>query len=117
MIENAIRAGKIVDGMSFNQKVWAMTARVPAGKVTTYAQIARALGTKGYRAVGNALNRNPYAPAVPCHRVVGSDGSLTGFASGIEKKRQILKREGVEFDGEKVKLDQAISLPPAARAR
>jgi len=117
MIEKCIRAGKIVDGMSFNQKVWAMTARVPEGKVTTYAQIARALGTKGYRAVGNALNRNPYAPAVPCHRVVGSDGSLTGFASGIDKKRKILQREGIRFSGKKVQLDQAITLPPASRAR
>ena len=81
--------------MSFNQKVWALTARIPAGKVVTYRQIAEALGTKGYRAVGNALNRNPYAPAVPCHRVVGSDGSLTGFAGGLDMKRRLLTEEGV----------------------
>ena len=62
----------------------------------TYAWIAQALGSKGYRAVGNALNRNPYAPAVPCHRVVGSNGSLTGFAGGLEKKRRLLTEEGVE---------------------
>jgi methylated-DNA-[protein]-cysteine S-methyltransferase len=89
--------------MNFNQKVWAMTARIPAGQVRTYAWIARELGSKGYRAVGNALNRNPYAPAVPCHRVVGSDGSLTGFAGGLEKKREMLAREGVEFRNDKVK--------------
>ena len=93
--EHQIKAGKILPGMSFNEKVWAMTARVPAGKVTTYAAIARALGTNGYRAVGNALNRNPYAPAVPCHRVVGSDGSLTGFAGGLAKKQRMLAKEGV----------------------
>jgi methylated-DNA-[protein]-cysteine S-methyltransferase len=75
-----ICAGRLRPGMTFNERVWALTAQVPAGKVVTYADVAAALGSKGYRAVGNALNRNPYAPAVPCHRVVGSDGRLTGFA-------------------------------------
>jgi methylated-DNA-[protein]-cysteine S-methyltransferase len=93
--ESAIKAGRVLPEMNFNQKVWALTARVPRGKVTTYARIAQALGSKGYRAVGNALNRNPYAPAVPCHRVVGSDGSLTGFAGGLEKKWRLLAAEGV----------------------
>ena len=97
--EATIKAGKIAPGMNFNQKVWALTARVPAGKVTTYARIAQALGSKGYRAVGNALNRNPYAPQVPCHRVVGSNGSLTGFAGGLEKKRDLLVQEGIRFQG------------------
>src|SRR5256885_16941828 len=103
--EREIKSGKIVPGMNFNQKVWAMTARIPAGQVRTYAWVARELGSKGYRAVGNALNRNPYAPAVPCHRVVGSDGSLTGFAGGLAKKRQLLEKEGVPFAGAKVDLD------------
>ena len=95
--------------MSFNQKVWALTARIPAGKVVRYADIARALGTNGYRAVGNALNRNPYAPAVPCHRVVGSDGSLTGFAGGLEKKRELLRREGLTLrENGKVELTHAL---------
>lgn len=99
-----ILAGKIVSGMNFNQKVWAVCARVPKGKVTTYAAIARCLGSKGYRAVGNALNRNPLAPAVPCHRVVGSDGSLTGFAGGLPRKRRLLQAEGVAFKEGKVDL-------------
>jgi methylated-DNA-[protein]-cysteine S-methyltransferase len=90
-----IKAGKIVDGMNFNQKVWAMTARIPEGRVTTYAEIARALNSKGYRAVGHALNRNPYAPKVPCHRVVGWNGALTGYAGGLAKKKAMLTREGV----------------------
>ena len=94
-VERHLLAGRIVPGMSFNQKVWALTARIPAGKVVTYRQIADALGSKGYRAVGNALNRNPYAPAVPCHRVVGSNGSLTGFAGGLDMKRRLLAEEGV----------------------
>jgi O-6-methylguanine DNA methyltransferase len=93
--ESDIRAGQVRPSMSFNQKVWAMTARVPAGRVTTYAEIARALGSKGYRAVGNALNKNPYAPQVPCHRVVGSNGNLTGFAGGLEMKKRMLANEGI----------------------
>ena len=92
-----ILAGRIVPGMNFNQKVWAVCARIPTGQVVTYADIARALGSKGYRAVGNALNKNPYAPAVPCHRVVGSSGSLTGFAGGLAKKRALLEAEGVKI--------------------
>ena len=102
--EPHIKAGRIVPGMTFNQKVWALTARIPAGKVTTYGRIADALGTKGYRAVGNALNRNPYAPAVPCHRVVGSDGSLTGFAGGLAKKKKLLAGEGVHFRNGRVRV-------------
>src|ERR1700722_20108043 len=101
--EPAIRAGRIVSGMSFNQKVWALTSRIPAGRVTTSGEAARARGApNAARAVGNALNRNPYAPGVPCHRVVGSDGSLTGFAGGLPKKRRLLEEEGVAFNGGKV---------------
>ena len=101
-MQSAIKSGRVVSGMSFNEKVWALTARVPRGKVVTYGDIARALGTKAYRAVGNALNKNPYAPAVPCHRVVGKSGSLTGFAAGVEKKRRLLEAEGIRFRGEKI---------------
>ena len=95
MLEQQIKSGKLSPAMSFNQKVWAITARVPKGKVVRYGDIARALNCTAYRAVGNALNKNPYAPGVPCHRVVGSDGSLTGFAGGLEKKRELLSREGL----------------------
>src|SRR5947209_537691 len=102
-LEREIRAGRVVDGMTFNQKVWALTSRIPKGRVTTYAEIARALGTKAYRAVGNAMNKNPYAPGVPCHRVVGADGSLTGYAHGVEKKRKMLEEEGVPIVKERVK--------------
>src|SRR4051794_5024969 len=86
MLEQSIKQGKLTREMNFNQKVWALTSRIPKGMVVTYADIAKALGSKGYRAVGNAMNRNPYAPAVPCHRVVGSNGSLTGFAGGLDAK-------------------------------
>jgi len=105
--EAEILAGRIVKGMTFNEQAWAVCARVPKGKVTTYAAIARELGTQAYRAVGNAMNKNPYAPRVPCHRVVGSDGSLTGFAAGVEKKKRLLKAEGVVFTNGKVDLRQS----------
>jgi methylated-DNA-[protein]-cysteine S-methyltransferase len=101
-LEPLIRAGRIVPGMTFNQKIWALTSRIPRGQVTTYAELARALGTKAYRAVGNAMNKNPYAPGVPCHRVVGSNGALTGFAGGLDKKRKMLKEEGVPVRTDRV---------------
>ena len=95
MNKQDILAGKVTRAMNFNEKVWALTTHIPRGRVATYGEIARRLQSKGYRAVGNALNKNPLAPAVPCHRVVGSDGSLTGFAGGLAKKRQMLLAEGV----------------------
>jgi methylated-DNA-[protein]-cysteine S-methyltransferase len=103
-MEEQIRKGQIVAGMTFQQKVWAATARIPRGRVMTYADLAKRLKSTGYRAVGQALHRNPYAPQVPCHRVVGSDGRLTGYAHGLAKKRKMLKEEGVSFNGERVDL-------------
>lgn len=100
----AIKAGRLTAGMSFSERVWALTARVPPGRVVTYADIARRLGTRGYRAVGHALHRNPHAPGVPCHRVVGADGRLTGFAGGLDRKRRLLRREGVPLRGDRVDL-------------
>lgn len=91
--------------MNFHERVWATCARIPHGKVVTYADLAAAVGSPlAFRAVGQAMNRNPYAPAVPCHRVVGSDGRLTGFAGGLPKKREMLEAEGVCFTGDRVDL-------------
>ena len=106
-----ILRGKIHEGMTFSQKVWALTSRIPQGKVTTYAHLARALNTTAYRAVGNAMNKNPYAPTVPCHRVVGTSGSLTGYAYGLPKKLALLKNEGVPFAGDSVDLAKALWEP------
>jgi O-6-methylguanine DNA methyltransferase len=106
--ETQIRSGQIVPGMTFAQKVWAVTARIPRGSVLTYADLARKLKSTGYRAVGQALHRNPYAPAVPCHRVVGSDGRLTGYAKGLAAKRRLLEAEGVRFIGQRVDLSQRL---------
>jgi methylated-DNA-[protein]-cysteine S-methyltransferase len=114
--EQNIRAGRLHPDMSFNQKVWAMTARIPRGRLTTYGEIAKALGSKGSRAVGAALNKNPYAPGVPCHRVVGSTGALTGFAGGLDKKRELLRREGIECSGDKVDLAATMFRFPPSRS-
>ncbi len=113
-LEQTIRAGRILPDMTFNQKVWALTSRIPRGRVTTYAEIARALGTTAYRAVGNAMNKNPYAPGVPCHRVVGSGGALTGYAGGLDKKKQMLADEGVQFiRGDRVAVNAAFTFANA----
>lgn len=86
----------------FQDKVYNLCKKVPKGKVTTYKEIAEALGTKAYRAVGTALNKNPFAPEVPCHRVVNSSGFVGGFASGVNKKIRLLRKEGVEVMNKQV---------------
>ncbi len=88
--------------MGFNERVWEVTKQIPIGKVSTYKEIAKALGCKAYRAVGNALNKNPYAPVVPCHRVVNENGELGGFAFGLKKKISMLKKEGIQVEGNKI---------------
>jgi len=105
-IADRIKQGRIDRGMGFYQRVWALCSRVPAGRVVTYADIAQQLGGRAYRSVGCALHHNPYAPWVPCHRVVGSDGCLTGFASGLDKKRKMLQAEGVKVIAGCVDLDR-----------
>ena len=87
---------------TFSEKVYALLRKVPKGKVTTYKALANALGTKAYHAVGNAMNKNPHAPQVPCHRVINANGSLGGFAHGIKKKIQMLKAEGIEINNNKI---------------
>jgi len=92
---------------SFNEQCYFVLRKVPRGKVTTYGEIARAVGNpRAARAVGNAMNKNPHAPRLPCHRVVGSDGKMIGFASGIDKKIKILRAEGVVVEKEKIDLEK-----------
>lgn len=91
----------------FANKIYELLRRVPMGKVTTYKDLAEALGTKAYQAVGTTMKNNPYAPEVACHRVVKSDGSLGGFmgtttGKNIEKKKKMLQKEGVEIKKGKV---------------
>ena len=88
--------------LPFAERCYRLLRSVPKGKVTTYRDLAHALGTKAYRAVGNAMNKNPYAPEVPCHRVVSPDGSLRGFASGLKAKQKLLEAEGLTIRNGKV---------------
>ena len=92
--------------MTFQSRVYSLCKQVPAGKITTYKAIADTLGSKGYRAVGNALNKNPFGffegGDIPCHRVVCSSGKVGGFADGVEKKVEILKREGMLIEDNKI---------------
>jgi methylated-DNA-[protein]-cysteine S-methyltransferase len=89
---------------SFYEKVYEVAKKIPKGKVSTYKEIASALNSKAYRAVGSAMNKNPYAPKVPCHRVINSDGRIGGFASGTKNKIKMLKAEGVGVINERIDL-------------
>ncbi|MEY4731778.1 MAG: hypothetical protein RL681_724 [Candidatus Parcubacteria bacterium] len=91
--------------MTFAEKVYRALRAIPRGRVATYAQLARRIGSpRAARAVGNALNKNPHAPTVPCHRVAMSSGRLGGYASGPKKKTALLRREGVVIKNGKVDL-------------
>jgi AraC family transcriptional regulator of adaptative response/methylated-DNA-[protein]-cysteine methyltransferase len=84
-------------GTPFQQQVWRELRRIPAGQTATYAQIAERIGRpEAVRAVASAIGANPVAVVVPCHRVVRSDGSLSGYRWGVERKRALLARERVE---------------------
>lgn len=82
-------------GSEFQQKVWQALLAIPYGKTVTYSDIAQAVGCKSPQAVGGAVGRNPISILIPCHRVIGKDGSLTGYDGGIDKKLFLLKLEGV----------------------
>lgn len=82
-------------GTEFQRRVWVLTQDIPRGQTRTYGQLARMAGSPGAaRAVGQAMARNPWPIIVPCHRVLGSDGSLTGFGGGVDMKRRMLQMEG-----------------------
>ena len=87
------------DYPEFYQKVWQACARIPRGEIRTYGWIAQKIGRPhAARAVGQALAKNPFAPSVPCHRVVGKSGRLTGYSAsgGINSKFRLLVKEGVD---------------------
>ena len=83
------------EGTPFEQSVWQKLREIPYGETRSYGELALSLGLTGHgaRAVGRANGRNPIAVIVPCHRVIGADGSLTGFGGGIERKRTLLELE------------------------
>ena len=85
-------------GTKFQLKVWAYLRKIPRGSVKTYSQVAMAIGKPlSARAVANAIGKNPFAPRIPCHRVIRSDGSLGGYSGkgGVKTKKLLLKKEGI----------------------
>ncbi|MGE5617209.1 MAG: methylated-DNA--[protein]-cysteine S-methyltransferase, partial [Bacillota bacterium] len=84
----------VAKGTPFQQRIWKEIARIPYGETITYAELARRAGAPGSaRAAGAATGRNPLSIVVPCHRVVGSGGSLTGYAGGLDRKEKLLTLE------------------------
>jgi methylated-DNA-[protein]-cysteine S-methyltransferase len=87
-------------GTDFQRKVWLAMNEVPLGQTTTYLKISQKLGNPGaIRAVGAAIGANPILVILPCHRVLGSDGNLTGYAGGLDRKKALLELEGHAFQG------------------
>ena len=88
-------------GSEFRQSVWQILCRIPFGQILTYGAIANMLGAgrMSAQAVGGAVGHNPISIIIPCHRVVGTNGSLTGYAGGLKKKLWLLQHEGVDISG------------------
>ena len=87
-------------GTKFQLKVWNYLKKIPRGKVKSYLEVAKGIGKpKAFRAVANAVGKNPYPPLIPCHRVIRSDGSLGGYSGkgGIKEKRRLLLKEKVKL--------------------
>lgn len=90
-------------GGEFRQRVWRLLCQIPYGQTTTYGALAQKMAAQlgrehmSAQAVGGAVGHNPISIVIPCHRVVGADGSLIGYAGGVEKKRKLLEQEGVDL--------------------
>ena len=82
-----------LNGTPFQKRVWELLLEIPYGKTITYGELAKTLECKSAQAVGGAVGRNPISILIPCHRVLGADGSLTGYAGGVEKKEFLLNLE------------------------
>ena len=82
-------------GTTFQQRIWTEVAKTDYGTTVTYKQIARRIHTKGYRSVGASISKNPLPIVIPCHRVIGSDHKLVGYAGGIRLKEYLLRLEGI----------------------
>lgn len=95
--------GLVLLGTEFQKKVWNELLNIEYGETSTYGQIARSIGNpKASRGVGGAVGKNPIPVIIPCHRVIGSDDSLTGFSGGIDKKIKLLEIEGLQIPKNKV---------------
>jgi len=89
-----------LEGTSFQKLVWDALTEIPLGTTVTYADVAKMIGRpKAVRAVGGAIGANPILIIIPCHRVIGSSGKLTGFSSGLENKVLLLEHEGMKIKG------------------
>jgi len=82
-------------GTTFQQRIWTEVAKTPYGTTITYKQIARKVHTRGYRSVGSSVSKNPLPIIIPCHRVIGSNLKLIGYAGGIKLKEYLLRLEGI----------------------
>ena len=82
-------------GTTFQQRVWTEVAKIPYGTISTYKQVAKRVHTKGYRVVGATIGKNPLPIVIPCHRVIGSNLNLVGYAGGIRMKEFLLRLEGI----------------------
>lgn len=116
MAEKTEKTGREIT--PFQNTVFSALDRIPAGKVTTYGDLAHLLGIQSPRAIGQALKSNPYAPKIPCHRVVRSDGTIGGYMGAtrgekLESKRARLTAEGIRFDPEtgRIPEEQIIRFP------
>lgn len=84
----------LIGGTDFQNAIWKELIKIPYGELRTYKEIAEAIANpKAYRAVGNAINKNPFFIVIPCHRVIGANGKLTGFAYGLDIKKKLLNIE------------------------
>lgn len=93
-----------LEGTPFQREVWEALRKIPYGETRSYGDIARLVGNPGaLRAVGGANNKNKIAIIIPCHRVVGSRGKLTGYAGGLERKEWLLKHENYFFSGRSIR--------------
>jgi len=93
----------------FEKAVLMATLEIPKGKVSTYKRIAKRIGRpNAYRAVGNALHKNPLAPIIPCHRVIRSDGLIAGDEQSVKERRRRLLEEGIPVKGNRVRLSEEI---------
>ncbi len=89
--------------MSLEQQIYKKLTEVPQGKVTTYGELAKAVGLKnGQRIIGQIMKKNPYPAIIPCHRVVNSDGKVGGYAYGVDIKTNMLQKEGIKIQNGKI---------------
>ena len=103
--QNNINFNLKLEGTEFQETVWQALLKIPWGKTISYKALAEKIGRpKAYRAVGNALNKNPYSPKVPCHRVINSNGFIGGFAKGTIRIINLLKKEKIEIKENRINL-------------